>query len=100
MAVKLAHVPLVYQVPAPMMQPFCDPSISTIRLPFPENAPPVLVGAVVEVVAVAVPVVVEVEPPPPELFGRYLTPVLGQVDFVPSGSAATNSPVWTDPRTL
>lgn len=94
---KLAHVPVVYQVPAEIIQPFWDPSTSTVRLPLPEKAPPVLVGEVVVVVDVG-PVVVEVLPP--ELLGRYLTPVLGQVDFVPSGSAATKSPVWTEPRTL
>jgi hypothetical protein len=95
-AVKVAQVPDTYQVPPLMIHPFRDPPLDTLSIPLPENdplppPPPVgLVGLVggVEVVAV-------VEPD----FGKYLTRVAGQVDLVPSGLAATNLPVCTEPRT-
>jgi len=75
LAVNDAQVPDVYQVPALMIQPFCEPEATTFRYPLPEKAPPVEVGAAVVVVLVPVGVV---ELP----LGRYLIPVLGHDDEV------------------
>ena len=103
-AVKVAHVPVVYQVPAEIRQPFFSPPVMTFRYPFPLNAGPVEVGEGAEEVAegveeVAVFVGVALDPPPDPL-GRYLIPVLGQVDEPPILLAGTKVPVWTEPRTL
>ena len=76
-AVKVAHVPPMYQVPGLMMQPFDLPPEVTWRVPLPANGVP---GAVVGVLPVVVVVVV----PAPDL-GRYLTPVAGQSELEPSG---------------
>ena len=75
-AVKVAQVPPMYQVPALMMQPFAVPPVETWRVPLPEKGVPVglVPGAVVVVVG---------EVPDPDL-GRYLTPVAGQSDVAPS----------------
>ena len=94
----------------------------TLRYPFPEKgAPgvPVAVAVAVAVGTVEVASVVEVPDGEVAPLGKYLIPVAGQVDFVPSvipcqmdyqpwhmkgeckpGSAATNSPVCTLPATL
>lgn len=85
-AVKEAHVPPMYHVPALMMQPFAFPPEVTCRVPLPEKGVPGAVvglvpGAVVVEVVIVVEVVVEV--PVPDL-GRYLTPVVGQSDVAPS----------------
>ena len=84
-AVKVAHVPVVYQVPALIMQPVAVPEVVTWRVPLPEKGVPaggVLVGGEEEVVVVLV-VLVVVEGGVPDL-GRYLTPVAGQSDLEPS----------------
>ena len=75
-AVKVAQLPPIYQVPAVMMQPFDVPPVETWRVPLPEMGVPVglVPGAVVVVVG---------EVPDPDL-GRYLTPVAGQSDVAPS----------------
>ena len=91
-------MPVVYQVPAEIKQPVVelDPLSLTLRYPFPLNGAAVPVGA--GLVAVPVGTLVVVLPPLP--LGKYLMPVAGHVDLVPSGSEATNSPVWTEPRTV
>jgi hypothetical protein len=90
-AVNEAQVPVVYHVPAEMRQPVFVVPTFTLRYPFPlKGVPGVVVPPGVEAVVV-------VEPPP--VLGRYLMPVVGQVDFVPSGFAATKVPVCTEPRT-
>lgn len=74
-AVNVAHVPVVYQVPAEMMHPTELLPVLTFRNPLPSNTPvPVGAGGLVVVV-------VGGGLPP---LGRYLTPVAGQVDLVPS----------------
>lgn len=95
-AVNVAQVPEVYHVPAEMMHPLVAPETCTLRYPFPLNGVP---GALVLVLVGALPVVVVPVGVDPPLLGRYLMPVAGQVDFVPSGFAGTNSPVTTEPRT-
>src|SRR5690242_6791601 len=95
LAVNVAQVPVVYHVPLVMMQPFFAPSSSTIMNPFPVKGAPggdVLVGA-------GLPAVVLVAGGWLADLGRYLIPVFGQLDFVPSGFAGTNSPVCREPRT-
>ena len=77
-AVKVAHVPPMYQVPGLMMQPFVLPPEVTWRVPLPANGVP---GAVVGVLPVLVVVVVVVAP----VLGWYLTPVAGQSELEPSG---------------
>lgn len=76
-AVNVAHVPVVYQVPAEMMHPTELPLVLTFKKPFPTNTP-VSVGP-----GGLGPVVVGGGGALPPL-GRYLTPVVGQVDLVPS----------------
>lgn len=76
---KVAQVPVVYQVPALMIHPAEVLPLLTFRYPFPENTP-VPVGMDVEVLVVAE-VVVGVPLPP---LGRYLIPLAAQVDLVPS----------------
>lgn len=79
-AVKVAQVPVVYQVPPLMIQPFCLPPLVTNRIPLPEKgAPGALVGAVLALV-----VVPGGEGPVP-VFGRYLIPVAGQLELAPAG---------------
>lgn len=116
-AVNVAHVPVVYQVPAEMMHPTELLPVLTFKNPLPSNTPvPVGAGGGLTLVVVG-----GALPP----LGRYLTPVAGQVDLVPSiycsnykhvlkimpdfggkekndipGSAATNWPVGTLPSTL
>ena len=101
---KVAHVPVVYHVPPEMMQPFVLPEVTTFRYPLPLKEPPVgvEVGPVlvevetvlVEVGLVLVEVAVEVgELPPPPDFGKYLIPVLGQEEVLPTASVGTNVPV-------
>lgn len=85
----VAQVPVVYQVPALMMQPVCVPPLTVFRNPFPDGVPvEEEVGAVV-VVPVGEVVVVE----PPGLFGRYLIPEEGQVDPEPTGVAGLKVPL-------
>ncbi len=79
-AVKVAQVPLVYHLPALIIHPFATPPVRTLRYPFPaKGVPGAEVGDVVVVEVTRVVVPGEDAP-----FGRYLTPVAGQVDFVPS----------------
>lgn len=86
-AVKPAHVPVVYHVPPLMMQPFDWPLVETWSVPLPEKGVP---GAVVGVVPGGVVVVIVVadggggagaEP----ALGRYLMPVVAQAPLEPSG---------------
>ena len=93
-AVNVAHVPVVYQVPPLIMQPFAVPPLVTWRVPLPEKGVPGLV------VGVAVVVVVVVVGTVPLTLGRYFTPVAGQEDLLPSGFAGMNVPDWTEPLTL
>lgn len=93
----------------------------TFRYPFPLNAPLVDVGEgeveeeelrlrllivefvlPVDVEEVDELVAVDVNPPPPEDddFGRYLIPLLGQLEELPMGLEASNVPVCTLPSTL
>ena len=96
-AVKVAHVPEVYQVPAEMIHPFWLPPLTTFRTPEPLKAPP---GEDVGLEPGAVEVEVgEPPPPPPLLLGRYLIPELGQLDFVKLCDGS-NVPFCTDPLTL
>ena len=76
-AVKPAHVPVVYQVPPLMMQPSAVPLVVTWRVPLPEKG-------VLPVGEVPGAVVVGVVPPPEPDLGRYFTPVAGQSDLEPS----------------
>ena len=69
-----AHVPVVYQVPPLITQPFCTPPVVTERVPFPD-------GVLGEEGGV---VVVEGGGVDPPVFGRYFIPVAGQSDFEPS----------------
>ena len=79
-AVNVAQVPPIYHVPPLMMQPLFAPPSVTSRYPLPENGVP---GAVVPVgAAVVVVVVVAGEP----VFGKYLIPVDGQSELVPTGT--------------
>lgn len=94
-AVNVAHVPVVYQVPPLMIQPFAVPPEVTCNVPLPENGiPGLVVGEVADVVVVAVVVGGVLDP-----FGRYFT-VAGQEDLEPSGLAGMKVPDWTLPCTL
>lgn len=94
-AVKVAHVPVVYHVPALMMHPSAFPLVVTWRVPFPlKGVPGLVVGPPLVVVVV---VVVGGEELPD--FGKYLTPVAGQEDLDPSGSLGIKVPVCTLPAT-
>ena len=75
-AVNVAGVPPTYQVPADMMEPVAFEEVVTWRYPLPENGVP---GVDVPVATVDV-----VGDGLPEVLGRYLTPVAGQLDFEPS----------------
>lgn len=93
-AVNVAHVPVVYHVPALMMQPVALPPVVTCSVPLPLKGVPgvvVPVGVVPVVVAVVVGVVV--------VLGRYLMPVAGQEDLLPSGLVGMKVPVCTEPLT-
>lgn len=79
-AVKVAHVPVVYQVPALMMQPVGLEELVTWRVPLPEKGVP---GEEVGGLVVVVVVVAGGDGEVPDL-GRYLTPVAGQLDLEPS----------------
>ncbi len=72
--VKVAHVPVVYQVPPLMTQPFCTPPVVTGSMPLPEGMP-VPAGGIAAVV---------VEGGSPLPFGKYLIPVAGQFDEAPT----------------
>lgn len=84
-AVYVAHVPVVYQVPALIRQPFSLPLVMAARVPVPENEPPVPVGAG------AVVVVMEVGLGDDPDLGRYFTPEDGQLELVPVTVVATKS---------
>ena len=106
-AVKVAQVPLVYQVPREMMQPFWLPFVITLRCPRPLKGVP---GLEVDVGDGPEPVVVLkysvssfdltwkvlhaylVGVLPPLLFGRYLIPDSGHVESV-NESAGSKVPV-------
>ena len=91
-AVNVAHVPVVYHVPLLMIQPVVFPLVVTGRVPLPEKGVPGdPVGPVPAVVVVVV--------PPPLPFGKYLTPVAGQLLLLPSGFDGSKVPVWTEPLT-
>ena len=85
-AVKPAHVPVVYHVPPLMMQPSALPPVDTWSVPLPEKGVPGTVvgvgvgpgGGVVVVVVVGAGGVTEPD------FGRYLMPVAGQAPLEPS----------------
>jgi hypothetical protein len=113
-AVYVAQVPLVYQVPALIKHPVWLPLVNPFRYPFPESVPLPPVGlelALDEVVLVVIVVRVvdevdcwlldevdEVETGLPD-FGRYLIPVDEQLEVCPTGSVGTNVPVCTEPCT-
>jgi hypothetical protein len=89
-AVMAAQVPVVYQVPALMMHPFCVPPLTTFRMPFPDSVP----GLAVEVeVGVAVVPVEGAEGVGPPGFGKYLIPEEGQVEPDPTGLAGLKVPL-------
>jgi hypothetical protein len=75
--------------------------VSTYRYALPERTPGGVVGRVVLVlVAVWVTDLVVAVDVGVLYFGRYLIPVLGQVDGAPTGSTGINTPLCTEPRTL
>lgn len=65
---NVAHVPVVYQVPPLITQPFCTPPVVTERVPLPDG----VLGEVGGLEGV------------PPVLGRYLIPVAGQSDLDPS----------------
>lgn len=79
-AVKVAQVPVVYHVPALMMQPVGVEEVVTWRVPLPEKGVP---GEVVRGLLPGLVVVLGGEGGVPDL-GRYFTPVAGQSDLEPS----------------
>ena len=83
-AVNVAHVPVVYQVPPLIIQPFTLPPLVTGSVPLPEKGVPGVV-VVVGVGGAVVAVDMVVDGGGDEPFGRYLIPVAGQSDFEPSG---------------
>ena len=92
-AVKVAHVPVVYHVPPLMIHPSAFPPVVTCNVPLPENGVPgLVVGPDPAVVVVVVGGLVVP-------LGRYLIPVAGQEDLLPSGFVGMKSPVWTEPFT-
>ena len=93
-AVKVAHVPVVYQVPPLIIHPSAFPPVVTCSVPFPENGAP---GVLVPVGPALV--VVEVVVPPPLPLGSHFTPVAGQLDFAPSGFVGMKVPDCTEPLT-
>lgn len=102
-AVKVAHVPLVYHVPALTIQPSALPPVLTCSVPLPEKGAPgvlVPVGFVPVVVFIVDPppvvVVVDVVLPPPAL-GRYFTPVAGQLELEPAGLVGMKDPDCREP---
>ena len=92
-AVKVAHVPVVYQVPALMMQPSAFPPVVTCKVPFPLKGVPVGLGSLPRAVVGGGGGGGELD------LGRYLTPVAGQVDLEPSGLVGMKVPVCTLPAT-
>ena len=70
-AANVAHVPVVYQVPPLITQPFCTPPVVTGSVPLPDGG----LGGVGVLDGVGV---------DPLALGRYLIPVAGQSDFDPS----------------
>lgn len=85
-AVYVAHVPPTYHVPPLIKQPLLAPLVYASRYPVPLNPVP---GAEVPVGLLVVCKVVGVVDPD---LGRYLTPVDGQVDLLPSGEVAMKVP--------
>lgn len=85
-AVKVAQVPVVYHLPALMMQPVGLLEVETWRVPRPEKGIPGVVVPVGEGAVVVGFVVVDGGGGlvPPEDLGRYLMPVEGQEDLEPS----------------
>ena len=73
------------QVPPLIRHPLFAPPVYACKNPFPENGSPVEVGFVVAQVVVGVGAA--------WYLGRYLIPVAGQLDLLPSGDVGTNSPV-------
>lgn len=95
-AVNLAHVPPMYQVPPLMIQPFVFPPYSTGRAPAPEKGSP---GAVVGSPPAGVVVVgvgsgaigsEDVGAGEPPLLGKYWTPVAGQFEVAPPAGHQSN----------
>ena len=86
-AVNVAQVPPIYHVPPLMMQPLFAPPSVTCRYPLPENGVP---GAVVPVGAVVAVVVVVGAGEP--LLGKYLIPVDGQSELVPTKTRVSRDP--------
>ena len=83
MAVKVATVPVVYQIPLLMIQPFCLPPLVTNRVPLPEkDVPGALVGVVPTLLVVGVGRGVGRLP----VLGKYLIPVAGQLELAPARS--------------
>lgn len=107
-AVNVAHVPVVYHVPALIIQPSDFPPVLTCSVPLPEKGAP---GVLVPVGFV--PVLVVVDPPPvvvvpvagavvgvvlpPPALGRYFTPVAGQLELEPAGLVGMKDPDCTEP---
>lgn len=81
-AVKVAQVPVVYQVPLLMIQPFCLPSLVTNKVPLPEKKVP---GALVGAVPTLLVIVGRGDGRLPVL-GKYFIPVAGQLDLAPAES--------------
>lgn len=83
MALKVAQVPVVYQVPPLMIQPFCLPPLVTDKVPLPEKDAP---GALVGVAPALVVVVFGAGDGRLPVLGKYLIPVAGQLELAPAGS--------------
>ena len=79
-AVKVAQVPVVYQVPLLMIQPFCWPPLVTNKVPLPEKDVP---GVLVGVLPTLLVVVGRGEGRLPVL-GKYFIPVAGQLELAPA----------------
>lgn len=96
----MAQVPPSYHVPPEIKQPI----ESAFRYPLPLMVPVLVevgdVAVLVDVVPVRVDVArVVVGTAVPDVLGRYLTPLEGQLELVPAGAAAMNSPLATEPLT-
>lgn len=85
-AVKVAQVPVVYQVPLLIIQPFCLPPLVTNKVPLPEKDVP---GAPVGLVSMVLVFVAGGDGRLPVL-GKYLIPVAGQLELAPAKSKSVH----------